>query len=130
MKKLTLLLVIGIFSVVFTSCDKEDKPEDIKIGVDETELSFTQKEEIKEFNISYPDEWHLEAEGLELYICPDMADVKDFTVAPVWGKGNAKVSVTLRNEITESYAIDLKVVGGNDTVVVKLKANAYISEVQ
>lgn len=69
------------------------------------------------------DEWHLEADGLSVYYGPNMADVKDFTVTPISGKENIKVSVTLRNELTESYVVDLKVVGKSNQVIVKLKAS-------
>jgi hypothetical protein len=70
------------------------------------------------------DEWHLEAEGLERYFGGNMADVKDFTVDPASGKGKTNVVITLRNELTGSYATDLKVVGKNNQVTVKLNAVA------
>jgi hypothetical protein len=70
------------------------------------------------------DEWHLEADGLEHYFGPNMADVRDFTVEPASGKGKTKVSVTLNNELTENYVVDLKVVGKNNQAVVKLNAGA------
>jgi hypothetical protein len=70
------------------------------------------------------DEWHLEAEGLSVYYGVNMADVRDFTIAPVSGKGNIKVTVTLKAEQIENYVVDLKVISGNDTAIVKLKANA------
>lgn len=113
------LLVVTIATFLLMGCDKKEEA-----SVDKIELIFTQKEESKEFNISCTGEWHIEADGMEPYLGPNMADVKDFTFAPISGKGNAKVSVTLNNEIIESYDIELKIVGESNQVVVKLKAVA------
>ncbi|GHT43794.1 hypothetical protein AGMMS49965_18310 [Bacteroidia bacterium] len=129
MKLLYLLsgLLVATSSV---SCDKKDDPNDNKISVDKTELSFAQKGEREMFAISCIGEWHLEALDFGHYYGPNMGDVKDFTLEPAWGKGNTTVSVTLNNVIAESYTVDLKVMGGNDSIVVKLNAVANIIENQ
>jgi hypothetical protein len=121
------LAIIAVVCFLLTSCDKNENVEQMtndKVSVDKTELAFTQKDENKVFNLSCMDEWHLEADGLSVYYGTNMADVKDFTIEPVAGKGNIKITVTLKNELTESYIADLKVVGKSNQVIVKLKAAA------
>ncbi|MDR3266413.1 MAG: hypothetical protein LBT24_02460 [Tannerella sp.] len=126
------LLLVTVICLLLAGCEKKEEVEkvsdDEKMSVDKTELTFTQKGENKEFNVSCDgtEEWHLEADGLERYIGPNMADVKDFTIEPVSGMGKTKVSVTLNSELTGSYVVDLKVVGKNNQEVVKLKANVNV----
>ena len=121
--RLVVFTVVCFFLSV--SCNKNENSEE-KLRVDKTELAFIQKDESKNFYIFINDteEWHLEADGLEHYIGPNMADVRDFTIEPVSGKGKTKISVTLKNEPAESSIADLKVVGKNNHVIVKLRANA------
>lgn len=119
---------LAVVCFLLTGCDNRENIEQIsdeKVSVDKTELVFTEKDESIGFNILCDEtaEWHLEADGLSVYYGPNMADIKDFTVEPVSGKGNIKVSVTLRNELTESYEVDLRVVGKNSQAAVKLRAN-------
>ncbi|MDR1603155.1 MAG: hypothetical protein LBS42_12120, partial [Tannerella sp.] len=78
------LAIIAVVCFLPASCSKNEE-----LSVDKTELTFTQKDENKEFTVSCNgmDEWHLEAEGLERYFGGNMADVKDFTVDPASGKG-------------------------------------------
>jgi hypothetical protein len=109
-----------------TGCSKGEDSERVDeiINVDQSELTFTQKGEIKELSVSCTGEWHFEATGLEGYYGSDMADVKDFNLNPASGKGNTKVTVTLKNDLTESYDIALKVVTKSNHIIVKLKAVA------
>ena len=122
LKVLTIITSVCLFIV---SCSKND---DINkhLSVDISELDFSQEEE-KFFNILINDseEWYFEANDLERYYGVNMANVKDFTIEPTWGKGKSKVSVKLRNKIYESYFVDLKIkiVGKNNHINVKLKAN-------
>jgi hypothetical protein len=121
------IAVIAIVCFLCSSCSKDEGVEKItddKVSVDKTELNFSQKDENQVFSLFCMDEWHLEAEGLSVYYGPNMADVRDFTIAPISGKGNIKVTVTLNAEQTESYVVDLKVVGKNSQAIVKLKTNA------
>jgi hypothetical protein len=126
----TMYLLIGILTVLMlcifiTSCGKEhDEPDNSIISVEETELTFSQISESKDFNISSPGEWYIDAEGLEVYLGVDAASIKNFIIYPISGKGNTKITVELKNEITEDYSIDLKIIGKNNQVVVKLKALA------
>lgn len=117
---------IAVVCFLLTGCDKQENIEQItddKVSVDKMELTFTQKDENKVFSLFCTDEWHLEADGLSAYYGPNMADLKDFTVEPVSEKGNIKVTVTLKAEPTESYTVDLNVVGKSNQAVVKLRAN-------
>jgi hypothetical protein len=123
------IAIIAVICFIMTGCDKKENIEQIiddKVSVDKTELIFTEKDESIGFNVSCDEaaEWYLEAEGLEGYFGPNMADIRDFTIEPTSGKGKIKVSVKLRNELTESYVVDLKVVGKSNQVVVKLKVAA------
>ncbi|MDR0681866.1 MAG: hypothetical protein LBG15_08490 [Dysgonamonadaceae bacterium] len=119
------LMLMAILSFALVSCNKEKTVEKLEeISVDQSELTFTQKDESKELNVSYTGEWHFEATGLEGYYGPNKADVKDFTIEPASGKENTKVTVTLKNDLTESYDVDLKVVTESSSVTVKLKAVA------
>jgi hypothetical protein len=123
------LVVVTVVCFLLVSCNKNEdieKADDEKLSVDKTELSFMQKDESKNFYVSIDDtkEWYLEADGLERYFGPNMADVRDFTIEPVSGKGKTEISVTLRNEPAESYIVDLKIVETNNQVIVKLRANA------
>ncbi|MDR2384967.1 MAG: hypothetical protein LBD80_04815, partial [Tannerella sp.] len=119
------LMLITILSFVLISCNKEEDVEQLEeINVDQSELTFTQNGESKEFTVLYTGEWYFEATGLEGYYGPNEATVKDFTIAPASGKGNTKATVTLKNDLTENYDVDLKVVTANDTLIIKLKAVA------
>ena len=115
---------VGLILCVFTtSCGEDHKELDNNMmRVEKTELTFSQIPESKEFNISYPDEWYIEAEGLERYYGIDIASLRDFIIYPTSGKGNAKITIELKNEITENYSIDLKVIGKDTQAVVKIKA--------
>jgi hypothetical protein len=114
------LAIIAVVYFLLVSCNKIV---DEKLSIDKTELTFTQKDERKEFLVSCEgeEEWRFEAEGLERYFGGNMADVRDFTVEPVSGKGKTRVFVTLRNEPVGSYTIDLKAIGKNNQVIIKLK---------
>jgi hypothetical protein len=120
----TLFLIACLISATFVSCNKKEVEEKETLSVDRTELILMQKDESADFNISSSGEWHIDAEGLEGYYGPNMGDVKDFTIAPVTGNGNTKVSVTLKNEVTESYDIDITITGKKEQLTVKLKAVA------
>jgi hypothetical protein len=117
-----LMFIVTLCCVIGCSKDKDSERVDEIINVDQSELTFTQKGESKDFSISCTSEWHFEATGLEGYYGPNMADVKDFTLEPASGKGTTKVTVTLKNELTESYDVALKVVTANNNIIVKLKA--------
>ena len=116
------LLAVSMLCVLITSCSKEPVPDNSMISVEKTELVFSQKGESKEFDILYPNEWSIEAEGLEFYYGINMANIKDFTIQPISGKGNTKVVVELKNKVTESYSVDLKIAGKNNHVTIKLNA--------
>jgi hypothetical protein len=119
------LMLITVLSFVLVSCNKKKDIEKLEeISVDQSELTFTQKDESKDLNVLYTGEWHFEATGLEGYYGPNKADVKDFTIEPASGKGNTKVTVTLKNDLTESYDVALKVVTESSNITVKLKAVA------
>ncbi|MDR2286278.1 MAG: hypothetical protein LBE04_02200 [Prevotellaceae bacterium] len=122
------LMIMIVLCFILTACSKKDgDPEKVKVDeieIDQSELTFIQKGESRDFTVSYTGEWHLEATGLEEYYGPNIASVKDFTVEPASGKGNTKVTVTLTNELTENYNVALKVVAENSQVIVKLKAIA------
>ncbi|MDR1168078.1 MAG: hypothetical protein LBK53_04195 [Heliobacteriaceae bacterium] len=120
----TLFLIACLISATFVSCNKKEVEEKEPLSVDRTELILMQKDGSADFNISSSGEWHIDAEGLEGYYGPNMGDVKDFTIAPVTGNGNTKVSVTLKNEVTESYDIDITITGKKEQLTVKLKAVA------
>jgi hypothetical protein len=129
MKKLYCLLGGLMFIVVscfVTGCSKDEdsKRVDEVIDVDQSELTFTQKGESKEFSISCTGEWHFEATGLEGYYGPNMADVKDFNLNPASGDGNTTVTVTLKNDLTENYDVALKIVTESNHIIIKLKAVA------
>jgi hypothetical protein len=128
---LGVLAIIVVMCSLFASCNKNEdieKVSDKEISVDKTELTFTEKDESKELMIFCDDaeEWHLEAEGLERYIGPNGASVKDFTIVPAWGKGSSKLSITIINKLSESYEITLYVVrnGDNQKTTVRLKSVA------
>jgi hypothetical protein len=120
------LVIITVVCFLMTGCDKNEKGSDKDISVDKAELTFTQKDESKELMIFCDDteEWHLEAEGLERYIGPNGASVKDFSFVPAWGKGNSKLSITVTNNLSENYEIILYIVRNEDNqkAAVKLKA--------
>jgi hypothetical protein len=115
------LLSFVVLFFCLTSCKDKKEVEKETISVDKVELIFKQKGENANFNILSNGEWHIDAEGLEGYYGPNMGDVKDFTIAPVTGKGNTQISVTLNNEVTENYDIDLTVAGKDKQIIVKLK---------
>jgi hypothetical protein len=82
MKKINYLALGLMFTVILCfavgcSKDKDSKRVDDVIDIDQSELTFTQKGESRDFNISRTSEWHFEATGLEGYYGPNMADVKD-----------------------------------------------------
>lgn len=114
------LLAVSALCVLIASCSKEPAPDNSIISVENTELVFSQKNESKEFNISYPGEWSIVAEGLDIYYGVNAANIKDFTIHPISGEGNTKVVVELKAEVTESYSVDLKITGKNNHVIVKL----------
>jgi hypothetical protein len=119
------LMFISILSFIPAGCNQEKVVEQLEeISVDQSELTFTQNGESKEFSVIYTGEWHFEATGLERYYGSNKADVKDFTVEPVSGKGKTQVTVTLKNNPTENYDIALKIVTENRYRTVKLKAVA------
>jgi hypothetical protein len=125
------LMVVAILCFLLVSCKKEEDSKKIKveeISVDQSDFTFTQKDENREFTVSCAGEWHFEATGWEGYYGPNMADVKDFNIEPASGKGNTKVKVILKNELTESYDVALKVVTENNQVIVKLKAIAATTD--
>jgi hypothetical protein len=123
-----MFIVILCFVVISCSKDKDTERVDEKIDVDQSELTFTQKGESKDFNVFCTNEWHFEATGLEGYYGPNMADVKDFTIEPASGTGNTKVTVTLKNDLTESYDVPLKIVTENNHIILKLKAVASVED--
>jgi hypothetical protein len=112
------LIFLTILFFIPAGCNLEE------INVEQPELTFTQNGESKKFSVIYTGKWRLEATGLERYYGPDKADVRDFTVEPVSGKGNTQVTVTLKNDLTESYDVALKVVTENSHLTIKLKAVA------
>jgi len=123
------LAIIVIACFLLASCNKNEdieKVSDKEIRVDKTELTFTQKDETKELMISCNDaeEWHLETEGLERYIGPNGASAKDFTFVPAWGKGSTKLSITMTNNLSESYEIILYVVRNDDNQKTTVRLNA------
>jgi hypothetical protein len=119
------LMVAAVLCFVLAGCSKKDEVKKIdEVTVDQTNLTFTQKGDSGEFNVACTEEWHLDAVGLEVLLGPDIATIKDFSIGPVGGKGNAKITVTLDNDLTESYDVALKIVGKDNTVIVKLKAIA------
>jgi hypothetical protein len=132
MKKIYYLLGGGglfmtLLCFILVGCKKDEDSEKIKIdeiNIDQSELTFTQKNESGDFTVSCTGEWHVEATGLEGYFGLNIAGVKDFTIDPASGKGNTKVTVTLENELTESYDVPLKVITENNQVIIKLKAIA------
>jgi hypothetical protein len=91
------------------------------VSVDKTELTFTQKDESKELKISCESKWYLEADGIEYYYGSNMADFKDFIITPASGEGKTQITITLNNEPSASYNADLKIVEGDNHVIVKLK---------
>ncbi|MDR2287133.1 MAG: hypothetical protein LBE04_06630 [Prevotellaceae bacterium] len=127
MKK-NMILLAGLMLTILlcfaSSCSKDEDSTQVNevLEVDQSELTFTQTGESKEFTVLYAGEWYFEATGLEGYYGLDKADVKDFTIEPASGKGNTKVTVTLKNDLTESYDVALKVVTANNQLIVKLKA--------
>ena len=110
------ILVVSMLCVLIAACD-ESNP----VSVDKTELSFSQVNESKEFLVSCPGEWYLDAAGLEMYYGPNMANLRDFRIYPTSGTGNTMITVELINEIVETYSVDLKVIGKNNQALVKLK---------
>jgi hypothetical protein len=110
-------MFITVLSFVLVSCNEE-------ISADQSGLTFTQKDESKDFNVLYTGEWHFEATGLEGYYSPNKADIKDFTVELVSGKGNTRVTITLRNDLNENYNVALKVLADNNHAIVTLNTVA------
>lgn len=117
-------IFVALILMLFVCCGNKSESEIEELKVLQTELTYTEKGDSKEFTISYSDEWHMEADGLEGYLGPNRSKVGDFIISPTYGKGNAKITIELSEEITESYSVDLYVVGKNNQVTVKLKAKA------
>ncbi|MDR2690754.1 MAG: hypothetical protein LBB73_00380 [Dysgonamonadaceae bacterium] len=122
---------IAVIAVVYflpASCDKKEDFSKKEISIDRTELTFSKEDsENKEFNVSCDGEWHIEADSLSMYYGVNMANVRDFTITPVSGKGNATVTVSLKNErpeITESYTVELNIIGKDSQTTLTLKAVA------
>jgi hypothetical protein len=105
-----LLSVVTLF-VFSASCnDKKDKTDEKgSLRVDTNELTFTQKDESQDFNILVKGEWYVEAEGLQIYYGANAGDIRDFTITPINGIGDAKIAVTL-NEVSENYEVKLTIV--------------------
>lgn len=115
-----MAIIISLLICCNSNTETEIEPEIVELTVDKTELNYTDKNESQEFNISYPKEWRMEADDLDNYLGANAASVKNFIISPAYGKGNKKITVTLSGEVAESYSVDLKIVGENDTKTVKL----------
>ncbi|MDR1415187.1 MAG: hypothetical protein LBI96_05185 [Odoribacteraceae bacterium] len=110
------LALVAVACLALACCQKD------KLTVDKTELSLSATGVPGVFNVTCNGEWHAEAEGLEWYIGANAAAVRDFVVSPAGGDGNASVTVTLGEEATGVYAVDLHIVAKNKRVTIKLKA--------
>ncbi|MDR0560605.1 MAG: hypothetical protein LBG92_10580 [Prevotellaceae bacterium] len=106
-----------------TNCSKKPTEKQL-LTVDRVEMIFSKQGENSDFYISCNGEWGITADSIKIAMGANEAEVLDFTVTPYYGKGNAKVSVILRNEIVENYDVDLKIIGKDNQATVRLKAIA------
>ncbi|MDR3128969.1 MAG: hypothetical protein LBU03_01785 [Tannerellaceae bacterium] len=117
----TGIVAVVLIGLIFISCEKGEKIKSGEISVDKTEMTFTQEKESQEFNISCIGKWALRNEELDHYLGPNMAKLHDFIISPVSGRGNTTVTVTLKRMPSESYEMEMEIVGGDSPVIVKLK---------
>ena len=123
-KGLTLAVIFGFTLACRSDTEINAEKVDDTI-VTPSGFTFFQKGQSVDFSISCAGAWRLEEvidpNGTSV---PIVTDVRDFTVAPVSGNGNAKVTITLKNDLTENYDFPLKVVTATGQVIIKLKASA------
>lgn len=122
MKLLHYSLLLCCLSIPFlSSCGKEDKPQ--LLDVDKTELQFPTGVAGRTLNIATTGEWRIEAPGLSPYIGINKGDADWYTVEPMWGVDNAKVTVTSKEGTAGNKAI-LRIKYDGQEKTVELKQDA------
>ena len=122
MKPLELSSILFfIFVILLLSCSKEEEPQILE--VDKTELHFPPSTADREFNITTTGEWIIEATGMTRLFGPNKGDASWFTVEPVGGIGNTKVTVTSKEETAGNMA-ELKIKYVGKEKIVELKQDA------
>jgi|LSQX01.2.fsa_nt_gb hypothetical protein len=114
-------ILFFIFVILLLSCSKEEKPQTLEM--DKTELHFPTGTAGCEFNITTTGEWIIEATGMTPLFGPNKGDASWFTVEPVGGTGNAKVTVTSKEETAGNMAA-LKIKYDGKEKIVELKQDA------
>lgn len=119
MKPLKLCSLLFLLSVsVLVSCSKEEKPQ--VLDVNKTELQFPAGVSTREFTITTTGDWLIEANGLEPLFGGNMGRADWYTVEPLGGTGDTKVTVTSKEETAGNTAtLKIKYDGKEKTVVLK-----------
>ena len=109
MKK-TLLFAAMAASLSLTACKKET-PQTLEL--DSKKMEFAKGNDTKSFNITSNMKWKIEALGLETAIGANIGEGEWYTVEPVFGEGNAKITITSK-ENSEGGKATLKIKFGNN----------------
>lgn len=103
------------------SCSKEEKPQ--VLDVNKAELQFPAGTATREFTITTTGDWLIEANGLEPVFGGNMGHADWYTVEPLRGKGDSKVTVTSKEETAGNTAtLKIKYDEKEKTVVLKQDA--------
>lgn len=94
-KLFPLLVVLSL--PIFFSCSKDsdsDKTLDIDIDI----VTFQPGGDTKSFNISTIEEWYVTCAGLDIAYGANFASTNWFDISPVYGVGNAQISITTKSD--------------------------------
>jgi hypothetical protein len=92
--------------LTMASCGKDSQ--DSQIEVRPTKLEFAKGVDSKSFDITSNTKWKIEAPGLNVALGANVGESEWYTVEPVFGDGNAKVTVTSK-EKSEGNKATLKI---------------------
>ncbi|WP_373735158.1 BACON domain-containing protein [Bacteroides heparinolyticus] len=122
MKPLKLFSILFFVLILFLlSCSEEKTPQTLE--VDKTKLHFPIGTVSREFSITTSGEWIIEATGMVPLFGPNRGDADWYTVEPIGGKGNAKITVTSK-EKTAGNAATLKIKYDGKEKIVELQQDA------
>lgn len=115
MKNVFLLLSAVL---LFTACTKSNHT---KLEVDNKVLEFAAGEDTRYFNITSDEKWKIEADGLTEGLGANFGWAGWYTVEPVYGEGNAKITIMSKEGSKGNNAtLKIKTISDHQEKVVEL----------
>ncbi len=118
-KLVGIYLFLGVFILSFSNCSDNDA---MKLEVDKPEVVLSVDNPQVEFNIIANSEWSINSPGLQLAFGPNTGSTEWYTITPVVGEGNAKITIEAKGEsATNEVVLAIKSGSVYKQVVLKRK---------